>query len=153
GLQPLGHLVGGDVLALPAEGVADPVDEIEVAVGVDAHQVAGGEPGVALLEDVVQDLLLGRGLVDVAGVLRAGVAADLADAPAAWPAPAPDPQAVGPADRLLALDVELDDADVEAAAQPLRRASHRPFPAIEVEQADVAFGRAVELQDLRDLEA
>src|SRR5258708_5795248 len=152
-LQVLGDLVGGDVLALPAVGVADPVDEIEVAVGVGLHQVAGGEPGVALLEDVAQDLLLRRGLVHVAGVLAAGVAADLADAFADLAGAGLYAEPVQAPDRLLGLHVELHQADVELFAQPLGRAANGAFAAIEVEHRDIAFRRAVELEDLGDVEA
>ena len=53
-----GDFRGRDVLALPAEGVADPVDEIEKAACVPAHQIAGAKPGVARREHVAQDLLL-----------------------------------------------------------------------------------------------
>ena len=56
--QALFDLGGGDVLALPAEGVADPVDEVEIAVGILTHQVAGAEPTVAALEDVGENFLL-----------------------------------------------------------------------------------------------
>src|SRR5262249_56545064 len=69
GLQRIGELAdgfldfgGGDVLALPAEGVADAVDEKEVAGGVLAHQVAGSEPDVACLEHIAQDLPVGLAL-------------------------------------------------------------------------------------------
>src|SRR5438046_790068 len=44
------------VLALPTEGIADAVDKIEIAVRVLAHEIAGAEPSVALLEHVAQDL-------------------------------------------------------------------------------------------------
>src|SRR5690606_25880795 len=56
----LRNLLGRDVLTLPPEGVADPVDEVEVALLVDLQQVAGPEERVALLEAVAQDLALGR---------------------------------------------------------------------------------------------
>ena len=72
--ERVGHLLGRHVLALPAEGVADAVDEVEVAVLVVAQQVAGAPEGVALLEDVAQDLLLG-GLGR--GVALEAAAADL----------------------------------------------------------------------------
>ena len=52
---------GRDILALPAEGVADPVDEMKEALLVEPHQIAGAEPGVALGEDVAQDFLFGLG--------------------------------------------------------------------------------------------
>src|SRR5262249_24853366 len=62
----LRHLGGRHVLALPAEGVADAVDEVEEALLVLAHQVAGPDPGVALCEDVTQDSLLGFARTGVA---------------------------------------------------------------------------------------
>src|SRR5690348_16762567 len=55
-----------DILALPAEGVADAVDEIEIAARVLAHQVAGAEPRIALLEHVAQHLALARLLFRIA---------------------------------------------------------------------------------------
>src|SRR5687767_7357514 len=64
--QRLRNLGGGDVLPLPAEGVADAIDEIEVAEGVLPHEVAGPEPPVALFKDVVQDLFLRRSGVGIA---------------------------------------------------------------------------------------
>src|SRR5205823_4313384 len=57
---------GGDVLPLPAEGVADAVDKIEIAVLVLPHQVTGAKPEVARLENIVQDLLFGLGRGGVA---------------------------------------------------------------------------------------
>src|SRR5207244_3631244 len=111
------------------EGIADAVDEIEVAVRVGLHQVAGGEPAVTLFEDIVQHLALGSGLVGVAGVFGAGVAADLAEAFADLARPGLDAEAIGPADRLLGLQVELHEADVEPLAQPLGRAPDRPLAA------------------------
>src|SRR3984885_3642865 len=57
--QLLRHLGGSHVLALPAKGVADAVDEVEEALLVLAHQVAGPYPSVARCEDMAQDSLLG----------------------------------------------------------------------------------------------
>src|SRR5207244_7545303 len=54
------HLLRRHVLALPPKGVADPVDEIEIAPLVLPHQVARAHPGVASLEHVAQDLRLRR---------------------------------------------------------------------------------------------
>ncbi len=45
--QHLLHLVGRDVLAAPADGVLDPVDEAERAVGLAHHAIAAMEPEVA----------------------------------------------------------------------------------------------------------
>jgi hypothetical protein len=62
----LRHLGGSHVLALPAKGVADAVDEVEEALLVLAHQVAGPYPSVARREDMAQDSLLGLGRTGVA---------------------------------------------------------------------------------------
>ena len=43
---------------LPAERVADAVDEIKKAAGVPAHQIAGAVPGIAAREYVAQDFSL-----------------------------------------------------------------------------------------------
>src|SRR5205807_10599118 len=79
--ERLGHLGGRDVLALPAEGVADAVDEVVVAGLVPAHQVAGAKPRVTRLEDVAEDLALGRvgACVTLAGADEARRVADPAD--------------------------------------------------------------------------
>ena len=76
--QRLAHLAGGDILALPAEGVADAVDEIEIAVAVAPHQVAGAKPDIAASEHVAQHLLLAVGLVGIALELPPGRAGNAA---------------------------------------------------------------------------
>src|SRR6185437_11170651 len=57
--QDFGDFAGGDVFAFPAESVAYAIDEIEIAVFVAAHQVAGAKPAVAFFEHVIEDLLFG----------------------------------------------------------------------------------------------
>src|SRR3989339_292536 len=42
----------GDILALPAEGIADAVDELDVAQTLITHEVAGVEVAVTFLEYV-----------------------------------------------------------------------------------------------------
>src|SRR5271166_4601195 len=64
--ERLRHLGTRHVLALPAKGVADTVDEVEEALLVLAHQVAGPYPGVARCEDMAQDSLLGLDRTGVA---------------------------------------------------------------------------------------
>src|SRR6516164_5470267 len=61
-----GDLGRRDVLALPAEGAADAVDEIEKALFVLAHEIAGPEPGVARSEDVAKHLSRALGVAGVA---------------------------------------------------------------------------------------
>ena len=47
----------GDVLRLPPEGVADPVDKIDITVSVFLQEIAGSKPNVALRKDITKDLL------------------------------------------------------------------------------------------------
>src|SRR5258708_28474777 len=54
------------IFALPAEGIPDAVDEIEIALGIAAHEIARAEPSIAFGEHVAQDF----GLV----VSRIGIA-------------------------------------------------------------------------------
>ena len=149
-------LGGRDVLALPSEGVADAVDEIEIAVLILAHQVAGAEPDVALLEHVAQDLTVALVLAGIAlESLPGGFEdlQDLADDLARLVGPAFDAKTTLVADRLLALHIEADDLGGEAAGNPPRQPADGAFLALEIEQRNIAFGRGVELDDLRDLEA
>src|SRR5262245_5931579 len=110
----LGNLAGRHVFALPAERVADPVDEVEIAVAVSAHQVAGAKPDVALFEYVTQDLVLvlracGVSLETVAR--PGGVVDDATDHFARLVRVATLAEALRVADRLLALDVEAHHRD------------------------------------------
>src|SRR5690242_14319971 len=60
------HFGGRDIFSLPAEGVADTVDEVEIALLVLSHQVAGAKPCVSRLEHVAEYLFLGRLLAGIA---------------------------------------------------------------------------------------
>src|SRR5262245_44831012 len=150
------HLGGRYVLALPTERVADPVDEVEIAILILAHQVAGAKPDVAFDEYVVQDLLLGLGLSRVAFEALPGfrrILEDLADHLARLARFALDAEAMLVADRLLALDVEAHDLGREAMGQEPGDPADGTFLALEVEHGHVAFGGSVELDDLGDPEA
>src|SRR5205807_2311927 len=93
------YLGGRDILALPAEGVADAVDEIEEAAGILAHQVAGAEPRIADGEDVAQYFFrrrVGVGIaLERAAVFRSAVG-HLADRLADLVGGAPDAETVIP---------------------------------------------------------
>ncbi len=52
------NLARGNILALPAEGIADAVDKIEITLLILAHQVAGTNPSVSRLKHIAQDLAL-----------------------------------------------------------------------------------------------
>src|SRR5258708_8228596 len=55
-----------DIFALPAEGIADTIDEIEIALLVLSHQVASSKPFVSRLEHVAEYLAVGGFLVGIA---------------------------------------------------------------------------------------
>src|SRR5215813_2232954 len=62
----LRNLGGRYVFALPAVGITDTVDKVEIAIAVTAHEIAGAEPGIAVDKYVAQDLRLIVGRVGVA---------------------------------------------------------------------------------------
>ena len=154
--QRLGDLGGCDVLTLPAVGIADPVDEIEIAERVLLHQVAGAEPRIALLKNIVQDLFGRRRLVGVTLKALAGLGRviedlryDLTDL--AWRAF--DAKAVLATHRLLGIDVETDDFGNKSALRPFGNAADGADFLIEVEEDGIAFRRCIPFQDARDAEA
>src|SRR5207247_1974324 len=107
--EDVGDLLRGDVLALPAEGVADAIDEVVVAVGVLEQQIPGAEPGVAAREGVAHELPLARRAVGVAVVLHG--AADASEELARLTRRARDAEAVGAAHELAARQVEAAEPD------------------------------------------
>src|SRR6185312_4733484 len=113
----LGNLRGRHFLALPAAGVPDAVYEIEIAAPVLAHQIAGAEPGIALGEHVVQDLVLvlafGSVALETIARLR-WVLDDAADDLAGLVGRAAFAESLRVAHGLLALDIEAHHRDREA---------------------------------------
>src|SRR5215475_839059 len=163
GLQRVGELAdgfldfgGGDVLAFPAEGVTDAVDEGEVAGGGLAHQVAGSEPDVACLEHIAQDLPVGLALSRI--TLETGdrlrrVLQDLADDLTGFVEGALDAEALLVADRLLGIDVKPHHFGGEAVRDEPGNAADGALLAVEIDHRHVAFRRGVELDDLRNAKA
>src|SRR3989441_1074744 len=150
------HLRGRDVLALPAEGVADTVDEIEVAVRVPSHEVTGAKPRVPRLEDAAQDLALGVLLARVPLESPAGVRRLLehrADRLADFVRRAAHAEACLVADGLVPGDVESHQGGGESMREERGDAPDGPGLALDVDHRHVALGRGVELQDLRNAEA
>src|SRR5262249_35538894 len=142
--------------ALPAERIPDAVDEIEIPLLILAQQIAGAEPDVVLFEDVVQDLLLGfraRRIALEAGGRPRGIVEDFSDSLAGLVRRAFYAEALLVAHRLLILDVELDDLGREAMRHEPRDAADRAGLALEIEGRHVAFGRGIELENPRDVEA
>src|SRR6476619_6278862 len=152
GVDDLGDLGGRDVLALPAEGVADPIDEIEIAARVAAHEVAAPEPQIPRLEGIAQDLLLGGAAVGIAVEALGGlqrIDQDARDKLADLVRRALDAKAVLAAHRLLAVEVEADDPERKDGAGKWRDTADRARRLVESEEHGVALGGSVELEDMR----
>src|SRR5689334_23335242 len=154
-LDHRGHFRGRCIFALPAEGIADAIDEMEIALLVLAHEIASPEPDVARREHITQELVLGRLPVRVS--LEAsrvgGTVGDAADRLAYFAGPATDAAAAIIAQRDSSLDVVADQCHGRAMRQERRDAADGARPALVIEQGDVAFGRRIEFEDARKLKA
>src|SRR5713226_2579294 len=151
----LRHFRGRHVLTLPAERVAEAVDEIKIAVRVPAHQVARCEPRIALLEHVAKDLLFGFRPAGVAVETTARARYALADSADRLPdlvRRAANAKSPFVAHGMTRFDVELYQCGGKAMRQEGGNVPDRARLALDIEQRNVAFGRSVEFQDLRDAE-
>ncbi len=103
----------------------------------------------------MQDLVLvlvGRGIALEAVARPLRVVDDASDHLARFVGVAALAEALGIAHRLLVLDVETHYRDREAVRDEPGHASDRALLTLEIEDVHVAFGRPVELQDVRDAE-
>src|SRR5690606_38714452 len=139
------HFGGGDVLALPAIGVTEAVDELGVAEADVAQHVTGVEPAVAFLEHVGED--------DLFGLFRIGVAvqrclvADLGNQQALAAFLDFLHEAIGAAYGLFLVLVILHQ-------NPLHRREADGVVEVEdVGETDVAVGGGIQFDDFVDLEA
>mmetsp|Transcript_47296 Transcript_47296/g.143781 ORF Transcript_47296/g.143781 Transcript_47296/m.143781 type:complete len:305 (+) Transcript_47296:69-983(+) len=154
----LRNLHRGTILALPPEGVADPVHKKEIAVGVLRQKVACPEEAVALHERVLEELLLCGALVRVALEPLSWVVLHVRnDELSRLAIGALDAEAVRSANHLLRLDIEFDDPSPEDFGQERAGAPHSAstgfvLPQRKVDQCAVALRGAVELRDQRDPE-
>src|SRR5438874_918093 len=150
----LGDLGRRYVLTLPAERVADAIDEVEIAFGVPSHEIARPEPGVIRLEHVAEDLLLGGVDTRVTFEPRAHVHAirqDLSDRFADLVRIATTTESPLVADRLAA-GVEPYECGRGSVRQKRGAAANGGGLTVDVEERDVALRRRVELQDSRNAE-
>ena len=151
------HLGGAHVLSLVAEGVAHPVDEVDEALVVRAHEVARAEPAVASLEHVAHQLAPRRRRVRVPGEVARGVAlVDEAEQLPRLAAAAEERQAVR-ATRDLAAGGggvgEAHEAHGVDGGEQRRDEADRALLALGVGEVGVALGRRVQLGDALDAEA
>ena len=151
----VGDFGSRDILALPAEGIADAVDEMEEAARVSAHEIAGAVPDVVRLENVAQDFplrVLGAGvtLEFASGTLPI---ANSADRFADLVRFAADAKAVRVAQWRAGFRVELDERQREAMGEKGRNAADGADFAFDIVQRKIAFGRRVEFQYPRNCES
>ena len=139
------HLGGRHVLALPPEGVPEPVGECGVPEALRSHQVAGVEPDVAVGEGVADQLLLRGRLVGVP--VERLETADLGQQQTGLTLLDLSQPAVLAAGGFTGLQVVLDEGD-RAGADP-GRLGHVEH----VDERRVALAGTVELADPRDPEA
>ncbi len=152
----LRDLCGRYVFTLPTEGIADAVDEIEIALGITAHEIAGAEPSIALGEHVAQDFDL--------VVSRIGIALEpparlrwVLENPADRLADLPGRGLLASAERIayegVALDIEPQDLGLKPRSQEPRDAADRTRLSFHIEQRDVTLGRGVKFKDQRNCKA
>src|SRR5207237_6363043 len=123
---------------------------VEEAVAITAEEIAGSEPGIALLERVAHELSLGCAtIVGVAVVMHH--AAGSAEQLARLVGRALDEEAIGSAHRRVVLHVIARELYLGMLKRI--RAADGAGTAAAVHQAHVAFGRAVHFENLRDAEA
>src|SRR6516225_1591036 len=126
-------LGGRHILSLPAECVADAINEIEIAEPVLSHDVPGAEPGIPLLEHVLQHFLVRVCLARVALEARARprrIALDPADDLARLIDAAFDAEAIFVTRGLQAHFVEAAALDGKPVRQPPRQPADGAFPAV-----------------------
>jgi hypothetical protein len=122
---------------------------MEEALVVDLHQIAGAEPGVAVGEDIAQDLLLGFAGLGIA--LEAAAAfignSNAADRFADLAARTGNAKPLRVAQGLAAVSIDRDDSGGKAMREQRRDAPDRARSALDVEEREIlmlaAFGRPV----------
>src|SRR5262249_24462370 len=147
---------GRHVLALPSEGVTTPIDEVEVAVFVLPHQVARPKPGISALEDVAQPLPFGvpraRVALESAAHVRR-VLEERANRFSDFVRRTGHAEAGIRAERFAGFEVELYQSRREPVREERWNTPDCSRFSLDVDQGHVAFGRGVELQNLRNLKA
>src|SRR5487761_20339 len=156
GRERLCDLLRRDVLPVPAERIADAIDEIEISSVVLAHQVARAEPGVSSGENVSHYFALCGFGVGVAFERTASLGA-AAVQPAkrlsdlirgAWNA-----KSVVAAERHSQFNVEANKHYLRALRQKGRDPTERTRFAFTVVECETSFRRGVKLQNARYAEA
>src|SRR5580704_12441318 len=145
-------LAGCDVLALPAEGIAEAIDKIEETLLILPHQVAGAKPGIAFREDIAQNFLVGLACIGIALEAAAAVArvADAPDRFADLVASGCDAKPVIAARGLVTFRIDLDDRRGKAMRQQRREPADRTDLALDIVKGKIALRSSVEFEDARN---
>src|SRR5690606_5661288 len=61
-------------------------------------------------------------------------------------------EAIGATHRLLLLNIELHQLDIELSLGPTRNTTNRAFRAVEIHQSDIAFRRTIKFENMRNAE-
>src|SRR3984893_4596510 len=146
---------GPHVRALPAEDIAEAIDEVEIALLVEPHQIAGAKPGIALGEHVAQNLLFGFGRVGVALEAAAALirSADAADGFAGLAARASNAKPAGIANGSAEFGVELHDDSRKAMREQRRNPADRARFSLDIVERKIALGCRVEFKHSRNRKA
>eukprot|EP00047_Mylnosiga_fluctuans_P014952 m.42303 g.42303 ORF g.42303 m.42303 type:complete len:421 (-) comp5715_c0_seq1:700-1962(-) len=150
--EALRDVVGRDVLALPAERVADAVLEVVEPLVIDHQQIARTKPQIALAKNIPQDLLLCCLLVRVAIEVPRGVAPDDPADDLTGLARLADHAAAVNANGHLGLMVVLDNVAGHKKIADGRNEANSADARLVVEKRDVALGRGIQLADGWDAE-
>src|ERR1700730_3244013 len=149
------HFGGRDILALPAEGIADPIDKVEIATCIEPHQIAGAKPGIARRQHIAQDFLFGLVSIGVALETAAAIVGgtDAADGFADLASRAGNTKTVRSANGNAKLEVEAHDRRRKTMGQERRDSADRAGLALDVVKREIAFGRRIELEYSRNRKA
>src|SRR5262249_1706842 len=145
-----------DVLAFPTKSIANAVDKIEISLLVLAHEGGGAKPGIILLEYVAQNLAVAVARTGIAfepGARLVGLLEYLSDHLADFVYSAFHAETVRITHRLRTLGIVAHQLGREATGGPPRQPPDRSWFAVKIKQEHVAFGGAIELDDLRNAEA
>src|SRR6185312_15389728 len=138
-----GNLRGRDVLTLPAERVADPIDEVIEPLLVAAHEVTGPVPRVARREDIAQHFAaarLGVGIAFEPCAAAAGAGRDPANGLARLAGLAGDTTTLRVADGHPGRGIRLHQGHRVAMGEKGRNPTDRADPSLAVVKRKGAFG-------------
>src|SRR3984957_371400 len=145
------NFAGCNIFALPAEGIAEPINKIKESRLVAPHQITGTKPGVAWNQHVTKYLLFGFAWISIA--LKAAAAAIGRSNPAerftCLASFARNAKAIFASDRNAGIHVDPNYRRREPMGQEWWNAADRTRLSLNVVKREITFGSGIELQYLR----